>query len=83
MSLYDYLKSKEILTTDPTFSSLIMAAAKKARTVSFNKLKIAFPRLVGEFEKREHANRLGLLDGDEMVIEIDGKKIKKIFRKNI
>lgn len=79
MGYYDYLKSKEILAKDPTFASLIMAAAKKARTISFNKLQVAFPRIVGEFQKR-CTKGLGLLDRDEINIEIGGEKFKKIYR---
>jgi len=80
MSYYDYLKSKEILKTSPTFASLVMAAAKNARTISFKKLKIAFPRIVGEFQKRNKKGAYGLLDGDEVTIEIGGEKFKKIFK---
>ena len=80
MSLYDYLKSGEILSTDPTFSSLIMAASRKARTISLKKLQNAFPRIVGEFQKRKKENFLGILDGDEIIVEIGGKKSKKIYR---
>lgn len=80
MSLYDYLKSKEILSTDPTFASLIMAASKRARTVSLSKLQSAFPRIVGEFQKRKKANFLGILDGDEINVKIGNEKFKKIYR---
>lgn len=80
MGLYDYLKSKEILETNPTFASLIMAASKKARTISFNKLQDAFPRIVGEVRTRQKANWLGILDGDEINIKIGNDKFKKIFR---
>lgn len=82
MSFYNYMKSKEILINNPTFASLIMAAAEKARTISFNKLQTAFPRIVGEFQKRNKEHAYGLLDGDEVVIEIGGEKFKKIYRIN-
>lgn len=80
MSLYDYLKSREILETDSTFAALIMAASKKARTITGNKLEDAFPRIVGEFRKRQKANWLGILDGDEINVKIGNEKFKKIFK---
>ena len=51
MSLYDYQKSKEIATEDQTFTSLIMAAAWKADTENYGKLKAAFPEIIEELEK--------------------------------
>lgn len=51
MSLYDYEESKKIAAEDPSFASLIMAAAWKADTLKFGKLKSAFPGIIEEFEK--------------------------------
>ena len=51
MNLYDYQKSKEIAAGDQTFTSLIMAAAWKADTLNFGKLKAAFPEIIEELEK--------------------------------
>ena len=51
MSLYDYQKSKEIEAEDQTFTSLIMAAAWKADTLNFGKLKTSFPEIIEELEK--------------------------------
>lgn len=52
MSLYDYEESKKIAAEYPLFTSLIMAAAWKADTLKFGKLKSAFPEIIEEFEKR-------------------------------
>jgi len=52
MSLYDYEESKKIAAEYPLFTSLIMAAAWKADTLNFGKLKSAFPEIIEEFEKR-------------------------------
>ncbi|MBA7589120.1 hypothetical protein ES708_31195 [subsurface metagenome] len=52
MSLYDYQKSKEIAAEALSFRSLIMAAAWKADTLNYGKLKVAFPEIIGELEKK-------------------------------
>ena len=52
MSLYNYEESKKIAAEYPSFASLIMAAAWKANTLEFGKLKSAFPEIIEEFEKR-------------------------------
>jgi len=51
MSLYDYQKSKEIAAKALSFKSLIMAAAWKADTLNYGKLKVAFPEIIEELEK--------------------------------
>jgi len=51
MSLYDYQKSKEIAAEAPSFKSLIMAAAWKADTLNFGKLRTAFPEIIKELEE--------------------------------
>ena len=51
MSLYDYQKSKEISSEVPAFKSLIMAAAWKADTSNFGRLRTAFPKIIEELEK--------------------------------
>ncbi|MBA7554572.1 hypothetical protein ES705_47196 [subsurface metagenome] len=51
MSLYDYQKSKEISSEVPSFESLIMAAAWKADTLNYGKLKVTFPEIIEELEK--------------------------------
>jgi hypothetical protein len=53
MSLYDYEESKKIAAEDPSFASLIMAVAWKADTLNFGKLKLAFPEIIEELEKRD------------------------------
>jgi hypothetical protein len=55
MSHYDYEKSKEISAKDPPFASLIMSAGRKADTQNFNKLKLIFPEIINELEKRYYA----------------------------
>ena len=52
MSLCDYQKSKEIATEESLFVSLIMVAAWKANTLNFGRLKVAFPEIIEELEKR-------------------------------
>jgi len=52
MSLYDYQKSKEISSKVPSSKSLIMAAAWKADTLNFGKLKVAFPEIIEELEEK-------------------------------
>jgi hypothetical protein len=52
MSLYDYEESKKIAAEGASFTSLIMAAAWKADTLEFGKLKSTFPEVIEEFEKR-------------------------------
>jgi hypothetical protein len=52
MSLYDYEESKKIAAEGPSSTSLIMAAAWKADTLKFGKLKSAFPEIIEEFKKR-------------------------------
>jgi len=51
MSLYDYQKSKKIAVEEPSFVSLIMAAAWKADILNFGKLRLAFPEIIKELEK--------------------------------
>jgi len=52
MSPYDYQKSKEISSEVPAFKSLIMAAAWKADTPNYGKLRAAFPEIIEELEKK-------------------------------
>ncbi|MBA7542532.1 hypothetical protein ES705_34855 [subsurface metagenome] len=51
MSLYNYQKSKEIAAKEPSFVSLIMAAAWNADTLNYGKLKAAFPEIIEELKK--------------------------------
>jgi hypothetical protein len=64
MSHYDYEKSKEISKEDPPFASLIMSAGRKADTGNFNKLKLMFPEIINELEKKYYAPG-GILPGEE------------------
>jgi len=41
---YDYENSKKIAAEEPSFATLIMAAAWKADTLNFGRLRSAFPR---------------------------------------
>jgi len=50
--LYDYERSKKIAAEEPSFSSLIMAAAWKADTLNFGRLRSAFPEIIEGLEKR-------------------------------
>jgi len=51
MNLYDYQRSKEIAAEEPSFISLIMAAAWKADTENYGRLRTAFPEIIEELEK--------------------------------
>lgn len=55
MNLYNYQKSKEIAAEEPSFVALIMAAAWKADTLNFGKLRTAFPEIIEELEKKYFA----------------------------
>ena len=63
MSHYDYEKSKEISVKDPPFTSLIMAAIRKADTGNAVKLRSVFPDIFSELQKRYWAPG-GLLPGE-------------------
>ena len=52
MNIYDYERSKEIAAEDPSFATLIMAAAWKADTLNFGRLREAFPEIIEDLEKR-------------------------------
>ena len=52
MNLYDYQRSKEIADEEPSFAILIMAAAWKADTENYGRLRTAFPEIIEELEKR-------------------------------
>jgi len=53
MNLYDYERSKKIAAEEPSFATLIMAAAWKADTLNFGRLREAFPEIIIEdLEKR-------------------------------
>lgn len=52
MSLYSYNVSKELMVGDPPFSSLIMAAMRKADSNNIAKLKSIFPEIWEELEER-------------------------------
>lgn len=52
MSLYDYKKSHEISALEPTFASIIMAAARKADSFNIERLRYCFPQIISEFEAR-------------------------------
>ena len=52
MSLYDYERSKKIAAEEPSFATLIMAAAWKADTLNYGRLRTAFPEIIEDLEKR-------------------------------
>jgi hypothetical protein len=63
MSLFDYKTSIEISKEDFPFYALIMSAMRKADSDNIEKLKLAFPDIYEEFEKRYNAPG-GLLKGE-------------------
>lgn len=52
MSLYDYLLSQQIDELRPTFSSLIMAALRKADTTNAHLLRAQWPTIAQEMQAR-------------------------------
>lgn len=52
MSLYDYLLSQQIDELQPTFSSLIMAALRKADTTNAHILLSQWPTITQEMQDR-------------------------------
>ena len=63
MGLHEYLVSQEIERKDYPFYSLVMALARRADTDNLEKLRMAFPETVEEFERRYHAGA-GILPED-------------------
>jgi hypothetical protein len=55
MSLYDYRASRQILSQDPPFYALIMAAMSKADTVNQAKLQLMWPDVWEEAYTRYNA----------------------------
>lgn len=65
MSLVSYLQSKEISgQRDWDFSSLVMAAMRKADTGNFTALALAFPDIAAELQARYDAPGGALDDGE-------------------
>lgn len=60
MTIHDYMQSKEIGYNNPSFAALIMAAIRKADSTNIEKLKIAFPEIYDELQKRYNAPGGGL-----------------------
>lgn len=69
MSLYDFRTAIDVNNVSPPFYALIMAAMLKADDVNLLKLKVMWPHIWEELEKRYHA-RGGQLPGDEHEGEI-------------
>lgn len=63
MSLYDYKQSIEIAAEDYPFYALIMAAMRQADSDNIVALKLAFPQVYYELNRRYHAPG-GLLPGE-------------------
>lgn len=63
MSLHSYQRSIEIARNDEPFSAFIMAAARKADSSNFIKLKSAFPEIIAELQER-YDSPVGLLKGE-------------------
>lgn len=63
MSLFDYRVSQKIALEDPPFYGIVMAAMRKADTINLDKLKISFPEVWIELQKRYDAPG-GVLSGE-------------------
>jgi hypothetical protein len=64
MSRHAYMVSREILTSDPPFSAIVMAAMRKADSVNAEKLRQAFPDLWVELNTR-YWSPGGLMPGED------------------
>jgi hypothetical protein len=64
MSLYDYKMSQQIAAQDFPFYALIMAAMRQADTNNAEALRIIFPAVWRELQKRYNAPG-GFLPGEE------------------
>jgi hypothetical protein len=53
--VYDYWQSLCLEAEDASFTALIMAAIRKADTVNLGRLKMMFPDIWTEFERRYYA----------------------------
>lgn len=62
MSHFDYIASRSIAPDFP-FAACVMAAARRADTANFDKLRAAFPEIVDELQARYDAPG-GRLPGD-------------------
>ncbi len=64
MSYHEYLAAKQLLSDDPPFYALIMAAIHRADTENTEKLKQAWPDVWAETYARYHASG-GLLENEQ------------------
>lgn len=64
MSLYDYLRSRDVAVLDVPFYTLIMAALRQADTENAEKIRLAWPDVAQEFKARYNAPG-GVLAGEE------------------
>lgn len=55
MSLYDYMKSKEIAAKDYPFYAILMAAMRQADSINTAKLKGVWPEVWKELQDRYNA----------------------------
>lgn len=53
--LHAFVVSQEISKTDPPFAALLFAAMRKADTMNMMRLRLAFPDLCEEMERRYNA----------------------------
>ena len=63
MSLQDYQKSKEISIENYSFTSLIMAAMRKADLNNLSRLAFSFPAILDELKAR-YASPEGKLENE-------------------
>lgn len=55
MSLFDYRWSQKAGESDPPFYGLMMAMIRKADSTNLAKLRLCWPEVVAEFERRYFA----------------------------
>lgn len=63
MSYHEYKESQDISRQGFTFYAIIMAAMRQADTDNIIRLRIAFPEVYQELDRRYHAPD-GLIDGE-------------------
>lgn len=63
MSFHDYQASRAIVSGDPPFGALVMAAMRRADSYNLGRLQAVFPQVWDELDARYNAPG-GILPGD-------------------
>lgn len=71
MSLFDYRYSRQLVSDNPPFYALIMAAMRQADSANMVKLELAFPDVADELRQRYDAPGGALTDADLAELRAD------------